>query len=242
MNKSLPSTNPPRSSSTTFPLVNRIITKGWIDLPEAYGGHGAPGRFLEDLLDVAENNLDSPDLMDWEVKFHGGKSLLTLFHKDPEPKGIINEMVNQHGWLDEKGRISFRHTISGETNRGFYVVNEDKRITIKHRDSNVVEPYWNHNTLLNAAGSKLRRLILIHGQTATNPRRVRYDSAIAYWDFNLLGFCEAAEKGLVYIDFDARTSKGPGTALRNHGTKFRVQAKNIDFLYEYHAVINSGSL
>ena len=48
-----------------------------------------------------------------------------------------------------------------------------------------------------------------------------------------MGFCNALEKGVVYIDFDARTQKGEGSALRNHGTKFRVNISDIGSLYRF---------
>ncbi len=38
-------------------------------------------------------------------------------------------------------------------------------------------------------------------------------------------FIEAIEKGVIYVDFDARTG-------HNHGTKFRIKTKDIPELYE----------
>ena len=49
--------------------------------------------------------------------------------------------------------------------------------------------------------------------------------------------CGFIEKGPIYLDFDARTSKGRGTALRNHGTKFRISYKDIVKLYDYNHTI-----
>ncbi len=226
----------PKTSSAAFKEIKRIIDMGWMPIPDkkSYRGHGAPGRLLEHLLGIDENNSDSPDLYDWEVKFHGGNSLLTMFHKDPEPRGIIRFMVHEHGWLDDKGRISFRHTIAGRTNRGFYVVNEVDRVVVRHDTKDTVVPHWKHNTLLNAAGAKLRRLIVVDGEVKHHPeKQVRYKSATAYWDINLTGFCDALEKGHVWIDFDARTKEGEGSAIRNHGTKFRVKIGDISKLYSY---------
>lgn len=37
-------------------------------------------------------------------------------------------------------------------------------------------------------------------------------------------FIEAVEKGVIYVDFDARTG-------HNHGTKFRIKSKDISLLY-----------
>ncbi len=232
----------PKSSKAAFKEINRIIKLGWIDIPDekSFRGSGAPGRLLEHLLGVAENNHDSPDLMDWELKYHGGGTLITLFHKDPEPRGVMRYLVHEHGWEDDKGRISFRHTLGGESQRGFYVVNEADRIIVRNKIKDTVVPYWSHNTLLNAAGAKLRRLILVDGSLQRSPKRVRYEKATAYWDFNLKGFCEALAKGVVHIDFDARTKEGPGSALRNHGTKFRVRADELPLLYEHSKKITIG--
>jgi hypothetical protein len=70
----------PRSSTAAFAKIKKVIAMGWIDIPDqkSYRGTGAPGRLLEHLLGIEENNQDSPDLMDWEVKFHGGNALITL--------------------------------------------------------------------------------------------------------------------------------------------------------------------
>lgn len=227
----------PKSSSAAFKIIHKILQMGWVDLPNQFQGSGAPGDTLEYLLDVTRNNKDGPDLMDWEIKFHGGNALLTLLHKTPQPAGIMNELVNTFGWPNEKGQISFRHTISGKSERGFLVINEDNRITVENVNNRKIVPYWEHNVILNTIGAKLRRLILVHGTVNKADRKVNYESAVAYWDLNLLGICQAIEDGLIYIDFDARTKGGKGSALRDHGTKFRIHIDNIGVIYENSQVI-----
>ncbi|HLG63072.1 MAG TPA: MvaI/BcnI family restriction endonuclease [Ktedonosporobacter sp.] len=223
----------PRSSTATFKKVAEILRTGTWELPTdgKYNGHGGPGRYLEDLLGIKANNADAPDLGDWEIKFHGGNSLLTLFHKDPEPRGIIRAIVHDHGWDDSKGRISFRHTIGKETSRGFYVVNEGDRIVIRNRHKDAAVPHWDHNTLFNAFAAKLRRLIVVEGEVLKNPRRVIYKEATAYWEPDIKGFMQAIADGLFYVDFDARTQKGRGSAIRNHGTKFRIKVEDLSIVY-----------
>lgn len=222
----------PRSAGVAFPAIQDILSMGWVDIPTQFNGNGAPGDTLEYLLNVTRNNRDSPDLMDWEVKFHGGTALLTLLHKDPQPRGILNQVVDTFGWPNDKGQISFRHTLSGRSERGFQVINRDNRIIVENINNPDIAPYWDHNILLNTLGAKLRRLILVHGTVKPKERKVVYETATAYWDLNLLGFCQAIEEGTIYIDFDARTKGGKGTALRNHGTKFRVNINNIGVIYE----------
>jgi hypothetical protein len=133
---------------------------------------------------------------------------------------------------DENKNISFRHTLCGKSNRGLYVKNEIDRIVIRHETKELPMVYWLHNTLLNAVSSKLRRLILVEGEFELHPtKRVHYKSATAYWDIDLTGFCQALERGKICIDFDARTTKGRNTPLRNHGTKFRINISDIPSLY-----------
>jgi len=233
----------PKSATATFKKTLDIINKGWYDIPpgKKFEGDAAAGDFLEHLLGGKKNNRDSPDLNDWEFKFHGGNALITLFHKEPEPRGIMRYMVNEHGWPDKLERISFRHTLGGKSNRGFYVVNEADRIVIRHDTKDTVVPFWKHNTILNAAGAKLRRLIVVHGKLIKNPtRRVHYESATAYWDLKLNAFFESMVRGDVFVDFDARTELPPKKAIRNHGTKFRIKAAVIPEIYEYSTKVTIG--
>lgn len=234
---------PPKTATAAFAQIRPLLESDWIEFPAegAFNGNGAPGRLLEHLVGVSENNQDSPDLMDWELKFSGGNALITLFHKDPEPRGIMRNMVHEYGWDDDKGRISFRHTISGRSPRGFYVVNEADRVLVRHEFNDSVVPYWKHNTLYNAMGAKLRRLILVDGEVRKHPTRaVNYRSATAYWDINIRNFCEEIAQGKIHVDFDARTKEGRGSALRNHGTKFRIKRADIDSIYEHSKKITIG--
>lgn len=232
---------PPKTFTASAKEIKKIIAMGWIDIPpeKKFNGNAAPGDYLEHLLGGKKNNRDSPDLNDWEVKFHGGTALLTMFHKEPQPRGVMKYMVHEHGWLDELDRMSFRHTIKGKSERGFYVVNMPDRIVIRYKNKDTVVPYWLHNTLLNAAGAKLRRLILVEGELKAVitdkglTKRVIYKKATAYWDFKLNGFFQAMVDGKVLIDFDARTKGEAGTTLRNHGTKFRINIKDLKAIYEH---------
>jgi hypothetical protein len=227
-------TKPPKSFTEATKLVKEIVRMGSMEIPnqKSFRGTGAPGRLIEYLLGIKENNNDSPDLRDWEVKFHGGVSLLTLFHKEPEPRGIVRNLVHKHGWDAKNNQIGFRHTIGGDSPRGFYVVNETDRIVIRHKTIDDVVPFWRHDTILSCVATKMRRLIVVEGKVVKHPvRMVVFHSATAYWDFQLSDFCEACVRGDIYIDFDARTQKGFGSGLRNHGTKFRIAIDNLTEFY-----------
>ncbi len=183
---------------------------------------------LEELLGLSVNNLDLPDAGKWEIKFHSRSALLTLFHLEADPKGHMHHMVREFGWPDTKGRTSFRHTIRGQSERGFYIANEGERITVRNDGvSDMVWPYWTHDKLMNAFASKFRRLIVVKGQKKDG--KVKYEQAHLYWEPQITKFIEAIARGIIAIDFDARTNNGRG--LRNHGTKFRIKYDDLRYLY-----------
>lgn len=219
------------SDNELFGRVREILSSGWHDLSDySYGGTGAPGNILEELLGVDGQNFDIPDAGKWEVKFHSGSALLTLFHLEAQPKGHMHHIVREFGWTDSQGRLSFRHTICGRSDRGFYVANEADRITVRNDStSDMTWPYWTHDDLINAFVSKFRRLIVVKGVKRNG--RVRYDTAHVHREPQSRLFVNAIASGIVAIDFDARTNNGRG--LRNHGTKFRIAYDDLNHLYHY---------
>ena len=209
-----------------------MIAHGPYDLPTSsrYNGTGGPGRFLEDLLGVTSGPLDIPDAVGWELKWHTEKTnLITLFHKEADgPPNIMRYMVRKHGWRDAQGRMSFRHTIKGKSDR-FKVEDSGGQLVVRPVRGNGPVPYWSHAEIVGAAGSKLRRLLLVkgerHGQT------VRFLQADAFETFHLADFVMEVLRGAIAIDFDCRESSPDSPGLRNHGTKFRIPPGLVCRLY-----------
>ena len=151
--------------------------------------------------------------------------------------------------VDEK---SFRQTINAlkRTDRGFGVeVNQaerkveisfdagsvsseqmdwlasvDERINLKELSP---KPYWGFDDLSCKAGTKLFNCFYIKAAV----KRIDKIEYFHYQDIFLLQklspdkFIEAIAKGLILIDFDARTG-------HNHGTKFRMRRNALPDLYE----------
>ncbi len=80
-------------------------------------------------------------------------------------------------------------------------------------------------------------MIVVKGKMLKNPRRVIYQEAIAYWEPDIKGFSKAITAGVFYVDFDARTQKGRGSTIRNHGTKFRIKVENLSNVYAHEVKI-----
>lgn len=221
---------PPKNKRELFERLTEIVQHGPYTMPDKrYAGTGAPGIFIEDLLGLTTGNKDIPDSLGWELKFYSNKTnLITLFHKEPQPRGIVRYMVNKHGWKDSKGRLSFRHTIAGKSDR-FRVDGSMGQIKVRPLEGNGPVPYWTEDDILSAAGAKLRRLVLIRG--VRNKQQISYDRVDIFENLQLSYFIYEVVRGTIKIDFDAREAKPGSKGLRNHGTKFRVEPDNICRLY-----------
>mgnify|MGYP002767239436 FL=1 len=88
-----------------------IEQKGWIPSHRA-GNDGGVGNTLEDLLEIAENNNQLPDMGEWEIKSHrsASSSLLTLFHTEPEPRSariVPSILLPNYGWKHKGAGLKY---------------------------------------------------------------------------------------------------------------------------------------
>ena len=121
----------------TFDLFKQkfeeIRNMSWIPNHRA-GNDGGAGNTLEDLLEIAENNYQLPDMGEWEIKSHRttSSSLLTLFHTEPEPRAakiVPSILLPYYGWPHQeagikypKSEMSFRATLNNSySDRGLKV-------------------------------------------------------------------------------------------------------------------------
>ena len=231
-----------------FNEITAILGKEYeIPNKQGYGGSGGPGRILEELLHVKVNNQDLPDAGRWELKYTSNVSYLTLFHKDPNPRkpSVVKDLVLNCGW-DSNGKTSFRHTIWGVSPRGFRVEVSDEKISVVNDKYPNIVAYWDMDELLNSVIPKLRNLILVPGKIRkrNSGRWVTFNYAQANYGFGLSKFMSGLRDGWIAIDFDARTnptSRSGSVSIRNHGTKFRINLKNLGRMYtESHSIIAGG--
>jgi len=223
---------PPGTKKELFARLREIVDADWDEMPAKvarYNGSGGPGCYLEDLIGLKAGNQDIADVVGWEVKYFTPQTnLITLFHKEPGPEGIMRYMVSKFGWKDGQGRLSFRHTIPGRSDR-FRVISDANNIIVRPLKGNGPVPIWTHDDLLNVAGGKLRRLLLVKGERDGN--KVRFVRADCFENIHLTMLMQELIMGTIVIDFDVREARPGSTALRNHGTKFRVQPDNVCRIY-----------
>lgn len=222
---------PPNTKKELFARLVDIVQHGFYKMPDKkrYNGTGAPGNFLEDVIGLTAGNKDIPDSVGWELKFYTRKTnLITLFHKDPQPQGILRYIVSKFGWKDKKDRLSFRHTIAGKSDR-FKVEEDAGQIIVRPLKGNGPVPYWTNDSILSAAGGKIRRLLLVMG--TRKGKEVRFERVTPYEELQLSDFIYELKRGTIRIDFDVRESKPGSKGLRNHGTKFRISPYNVCRIY-----------
>lgn len=216
--------------------LQEILATREYEIPYVKGlkGTGAPGLYLEHLLDLRTSNIDIPDAAGWELKYTSGNSLLTLFHKEPFPRGTTRYIVNKWGQIGRNGLQGFRHTICGKSDK-FIVVDDANSIRVRHLDQDDLVPHWPHNQLIGAFARKLSNLILVRGSYQRKRRVVIYKSAEYFTNVQLTDLVEAIIKGTICIDFDAHIREN--NAIRNHGTKFRIKVEDLRKIYvDYHRV------
>ncbi len=221
----------PENTKELFARLTEIAQHGEYEMPKKrYSGTGGPGLFLEDLLGLRTGNRDVPDTLGWELKFYTPTTnLITLFHKEPQPEGVIRNMVTAFGWKDAQNRLSFRHTLSSKSPK-FQLKRASGQVrVIPSSGEKRPIPFWTEDEILSSAGAKLRRLILVRG--VKKGQKVTFDRIDTYENIQLSYFIDEILLGTVKIDFDVREMKPGSVGLRNHGTKFRVQPNDVCALY-----------
>jgi len=148
--------------------------------------------------------------------------------------------------------MSFRQTISAKSrsDRGFNVVIDriEQKISISFDAKSVSskhtkwlqqvkrkvglnelspQPYWGFADLEYKIGAKLLNTFYVKAEVKRidGKEHYKYSSALMLKKFSFSNFLTALEKGIAYVDFDARTG-------HNHGTKLRIRQNNLPTLYE----------
>jgi hypothetical protein len=231
----VPYAEPPTTKRELVKRLRALLRSDWAELPaiKRYNGNGGPGRYLEDLLGLTAGNQDVADCAaGWEVKWYTRRTqLMSLFHKQCDDCGIMRQMVDHYGKLDKLGRLSLRHTIKG-TSPKFKVYSDAGNILVYPLHEEGPVAVWSHDTLLNVAGGKLRRLAVVRG--VKRGRQVRFESADLYENMHLTELADCLTDGRIAIDFDVREKDAGNHVLRDHGTKFRVRPSALRDLYDKH--------
>lgn len=155
------------------------------------------------------------------------------------------------GSLYGSGELSFRQTVHGlnHSDRGFIVqIDRTARKVLISFDASKVsqthadwlkmvekrvglgelnpQPYWGFDDLKHKAGTKLLNCFYVQAEVKEEKGKefYWYNKVQMLQKFKFEGLLEALEKGILLVDFDARTG-------HNHGTKFRLRQNYLPMLY-----------
>lgn len=203
---------------------------------------GRAGLVLEQLLGIAGGNHALADAVGFELKTSITPSTpVTLFHKEPLPKGSTTMMVNTFGWPATyvKGGVeypvkSFRATIYGSWKSQHQpvqldVVATNQKVSIMSSGAEI--SHWDSNNLVAAASQKLKNMMLVFAKD-NGDGTVSFTSANLLENFQPFAFLQAIQEGIIAIEWDARTNPNK-TSVRNHGTKFRIRERDLPVIYTH---------
>lgn len=215
--------------------LEQIKAMGWIKNRRP-GNAGGVGNTLEDLLDVAENNLQLPDFGAWELKSQRAEtgSLLTLFHSEPNPRRsriVPRILLPKYGWPHQEAGTtyspnerSFRQTINttSYSDRGFKVnVNYDSRVIYISFDFSMIE---NHHSEWRSSVKSLAGT----GDLDPNP----------FWTFDEIEKKLSTKlNNLMYVRADTRRSEGAEYFKYNS-----IEAHVDPTLDQFLALVESGNI
>jgi hypothetical protein len=204
---------------------------------------GRAGLLLEQLLGIAGGNHDVADAVGFELKTSISPSTpVTLFHKEPLPRGSTSAMVHRYGWPGTYERngvalpvTSFRATIYGAWNSQsqpgvqLNISANQQTVDIMHGDERIA--YWDSNNLIAAASQKLRNMMLVFARD-NGDGTVSFLSASLLENFQPFSFLTSIQDGTIAIEYDARTNPNR-LSVRNHGTKFRIKERDLSKIYTH---------
>ena len=220
--------------------MDRIASLNWVTTHRS--GPTGIGKTLEDLLGIEESNIIAPDFGIYELKAARttDTSMLTLFTKNPLPRGANSKLLKKYGYVSENyehdGKFDTtlsvnRPTPISTTGRTLIIECNEKRINIVGND-NTVEAYWDREILRKVFEKKyLHSLIYVEANARGQGRSEEFLFNIAYElsGFNYDSMIELLERGVVKIDI--RIGQYPDGSTHDHGTGFRIQPQYFEELF-----------
>jgi hypothetical protein len=224
-------------------------------------GNTGIGKSLEDFLGIRENNIDKPDLHDFEIKSQRelATSKVTLFTKAPtNPKGANAVLKDNFGTPDENfPDIKVLHTSvyhdHFNTHKGGYAFklecddqNEKMLLLIKNIEMDKIvsqEVYWSYPVLRDIVENKIKNLAFVTANTRSNKNgreefhftKMNLFTGITFE--NLLNYIKQ-EGGLM---FDIRIGAYKSGKLygrpHDHGSGFRVKPDHLRGLYTREIIV-----
>lgn len=218
--------------------LNQLKEKGFI--PSLRRGPTGIGYTLEKELGLRESNVAIPDIggrVELKTSRRNASSLITLFTFN---KGVWQisqkRVIESYGYYDENGRRALYATVwQGQENSLGLSISLDEtnnRVNLTHRSSNAPIAVWNVYMLVGKFTSKFARLIFVLADSRiakNNREEFHFNEAYLLEEPTPESFIKAFRS--LEIGIDIRMHLRPDDSVRNHGTGFRIQEKDMLMLF-----------
>lgn len=223
----------------------KICSMGWIQTHRP--GPTGVGKTLEDLLGIAENNLDAPDFGEYELKSCrlNSNSMLTMFTRAPQPRKANTYLRLQYGYAsgaydnDEKVLHSTlsadRFTPIADTGHHLKIRCDVDGIYIES-ENGVENVFWTRDALKKCFQKKYKNQFvyakaLSRGDKASEA--FQFVEAYEVSGFDYASFIDLLEAGKIYVDLRiGQYHSGPQKGkTHDHGTGFRIKENDQPLLF-----------
>lgn len=211
-------------------ILSEIKRTGYI-VSKRRGNTGI-GYTLETLMGLRENNLQTPDFGDIELKSqrNGVSNRVTMFTFNKGAWKIKQrQLIQEYGYEDTNGRPSLYCTVeSRPNNQGLHLKVEEEAIRLYHVNNTLIAE-WPGEILIDTFRTKMPALAVVYAET-----RINSDNKEEFW-FNEAyfltnpdedNFLDLIKKDIVIVDVRMHL-RNNGT-VRNHGTGFRIDERFLN--------------
>ena len=236
-----------------------IKKQGWIKTHK-YGNTGV-GKTLEDLLGIAENNIQGPDFGIYELKAQRETttSSLSLFTSSPKPRGAIKKLVDKYGYYsdempDPTKKILYmplstqKYTKIPHSSKSLkieykniYIDNQNKShkdvIIIKSNIGNE-DAYWEINNLTTKISKKFNeQIVYVKAKSKGQDKNeeFKYTEAYLLKGITSKGVIDMIKDGKIDIEIRYGQYDNPNSKnykkSHDHGTAFRITNANKYILF-----------
>jgi len=229
-----------------------IKGKGWI--PSNRFHDTGIGKTFEDFIGVIENNKTSADyggVLELKSTRELSESMITLFTKSPDPRGINTELREKFGYFDEEHQdMKILHTtFSGNKFNtcadkfGFALEIDEKGqkidIKIKNLKDNSIEKFeafYPFKILYKIIENKCKNIILIDAESKKEKgaEYFKFNKAVLLTGLTFEVFLKSIKIGTIKYDVRLgvyRTGDKKGKT-HDHGSGFRIHKSDLNKVFQ----------
>ncbi len=198
-------------------------------------GNTGIGYTLESLLELKENNLNSPDLGAIEIKSqrNGVSNRVTMFTFNRGVWKLKQKcLIEKYGYVDTNERHSLYCTVnSSPNNQGLYLKVEEESVRLKHVDGTLIAQ-WSGEVLIGTFKKKMPALVLVLADTRLNSdlkEEFWFNEAYILSNPDTYVFLDLIRKDIIVADLGMYVQENG--AVRNRGVQVRIEDRFLNLCF-----------